>query len=105
MAKNTGRGHRNGSGDNRTQFRTPHGNWAKRDARTGRIMGQKTTGGPFKSVAREPDERRDQTCTRAVVRFSTALSMPTCICRFATSNATEPRKGSRIFNAISQSMK
>lgn len=59
MAKNTGNGSRRGSVDNRTQFQTPNGNWAKRDTETGRIMDQKQDGTPFKGVAKEPDGRRD----------------------------------------------
>lgn len=59
MAKNTGRGHRRGAVDDRTQFKGPGGNWVKRDRNTGRIMDQKTSGGPFKGVAKEPDGRQD----------------------------------------------
>lgn len=59
MAKNTGNGSRRGSVDNRTQTQNPvNGNWTKRDTETGRFMDQKTTGGPFKGVAKEPDGRR-----------------------------------------------
>lgn len=58
MAKNTGKGHRNGSVSGRTQFQAPNGNWVKRDAATGRFMDQKTTGGKFAGVAREKDGRR-----------------------------------------------
>jgi hypothetical protein len=58
MAKNTGNGFRRGSVDNRTQFQTPQGNWAKRDTETGRIMDQKQDGKPFKGVAKEVDDRR-----------------------------------------------
>lgn len=38
MAKNTGKGRRNGAVRNRSEFRTPSGGWAKRDTKTGRIM-------------------------------------------------------------------
>jgi len=53
MAKNTGDGFRRGAVSDRSQFLAPNGNWVKRDANTGRIMDQKTTGGPFKGVRRE----------------------------------------------------
>lgn len=58
MARNTGSGHRIGSVKGRTQFTAPNGNAVKRDSATGRIVGQKTTPGPYKGVAREPDGRR-----------------------------------------------
>jgi hypothetical protein len=53
MAKNTGNGYRKGAVDNRSQFKTASGNWAKRNTATGRIMDQKTSGGSFKGVRRE----------------------------------------------------
>ncbi|WP_198536630.1 hypothetical protein [Paenibacillus sp. DMB5] len=53
MAKNTGDGYRKGAVTDRSQFQTPNGNWAKRDAETGRIMDQKTSGGTFKGVRKE----------------------------------------------------
>ncbi|WP_255451181.1 hypothetical protein [Conexibacter sp. W3-3-2] len=37
----------------RSQFKTPSGNWAKRDTETGRILDQKADGTPFKGVRRE----------------------------------------------------
>ncbi|MGI9140366.1 MAG: hypothetical protein ACR2GJ_04580 [Gemmatimonadaceae bacterium] len=59
MAKNTGDGHREGSVDDRTQFETPSGHNAKRDAETGEIMDVKTTDkSKFKGVAEEKDDRR-----------------------------------------------
>ena len=59
MAKNTGKGYRKGSVDDRTQFETPSDNNAKRDAETGEIMDIKTTDeSKFKGVAEEPDDRR-----------------------------------------------
>lgn len=58
MAKNTGDDHRIGSVNDRTQTQAPNGNWVKRDADNGRFMDQKTSGGPFKGVAKEPDGRR-----------------------------------------------
>lgn len=58
MAKNTGQGFRRGSVDNRTQVKTPGGNFVKRDAGTGRFMDQKAGGKPFKGVAHEKDGRR-----------------------------------------------
>lgn len=60
MAKNGARGGgRKGSVTNRTQFRHPNGNWVKRDRTTGRFVDQKTSPGPFKGVAQEPDHRQD----------------------------------------------
>ncbi len=60
MAKNTGKGYRAGSVDNRTQFKNPvTGNWTKRDTETGRIMDVKSDDKPFKGVAKEVDDRRD----------------------------------------------
>jgi hypothetical protein len=58
MAKNApaGDNRRRGSVRDRTQFQH-NGVWFKRDARTGQILGGKTTG-PYKGVAREPDGRR-----------------------------------------------
>lgn len=53
MATNTGRGFRRGAVTGRSQVRTPGGNWAKRDARTGRFMDQKQDGSSFKGVRRE----------------------------------------------------
>ena len=59
MAKNTGKGSRIGSVDDRTQFKTPSGHSAKRDTETGQIMDVKTSDKkPFKGVAQEPDKRR-----------------------------------------------
>lgn len=59
MAKNTNKGFRRGSVDNRTQFQLPNGLWAKRDVTTGRIIDVKTSDdSPFKGVAREEDDRR-----------------------------------------------
>ena len=37
----------------RSQFKGPNGNWAKRDAKTGRVMDQKQDGTPFKGVTKE----------------------------------------------------
>jgi hypothetical protein len=58
MATNTGSGHRKGSVNNRTQTKTPGGNYVKRNAGTGRFMDQKAGGKPFKGVAKEKDGRR-----------------------------------------------
>ena len=58
MAKNTGKGHRKGSVNDRTQTQTPSGNWVKRDTTTGRFIDQKQGGEPFKGVAKEKDGRR-----------------------------------------------
>lgn len=61
MAKNGSKGGgRKGSVTNRTQFRHPQtGKWVKRDRITGQIIDRKTTRGPFKGVAKEPDGRQD----------------------------------------------
>ena len=55
MAKNApaGDGHRIGAVRDRSQFKTPSGDWAKRNATTGRIMDVKSDGKPFKGVRRE----------------------------------------------------
>ncbi len=55
MATNKNRhdGHREGAVRERSQFRTPSGDWAKRDAKTGRILDVKSDGDPFKGVRRE----------------------------------------------------
>ncbi len=52
MATNppSGDGHRNGAVRNRSQFKSPSGNWVKRDSGTGRFMDQKLDGKPFKGV-------------------------------------------------------
>jgi len=57
MAKNTGSNFRRGAVTARTQFQRPDGNWQKRDERSGRMMGAKDDGTPFKGVAKEPDGR------------------------------------------------
>jgi hypothetical protein len=54
VAKNGPRGGgRIGAVRGRSQFKAPNGNWAKRDAKTGRIMDQKQDGTPFKGVTKE----------------------------------------------------
>ncbi|HRL22921.1 MAG TPA: hypothetical protein PLP85_14225 [Alcaligenes sp.] len=59
MTKNTGDKHRDGSVKNRTQLSNPvNNNLTKRDTTTGRFIEQKTSGGPFKGVAKEVDKRR-----------------------------------------------
>jgi len=59
MAENTGKGSRDGSVTDRTQFETESGHNAKRDAKTGKILDVKTTDKDnFKGVAEEPDKRR-----------------------------------------------
>ena len=60
MAKNPPNGAgRRGSVKDRTQFQHPNGNWVKRDRTTGQIIDQKTTPGPYKGIAKEPDRRQD----------------------------------------------
>jgi hypothetical protein len=46
-------GHREGAVRDRSQFQTPSGDWAKRDAKTGRILDVKEDGDPFKGVRKE----------------------------------------------------
>lgn len=64
MASNTGKDHRIGSVDDRTQSRNPvTGNWTKRDRgpdseTAGEWLDTKVDGEPFKGVAKEPDGRR-----------------------------------------------
>ncbi|MEN5228631.1 hypothetical protein [Brevundimonas naejangsanensis] len=57
MGKNTGEGYRKGAVRGRTQFQHQNGDWQKRDEHTGEFMERKSTPGPFKGVAREPDGR------------------------------------------------
>ena len=52
MAKNTGRGHRQGAVRNRSQFRH-NGAYFKRDATTGRILNGKADGTRHKGVREE----------------------------------------------------
>lgn len=60
MAKNTGKGYRQGSVNDRTQVQNPNtGQWVKRDTETRRFMDVKEDGKPFKGVAKEVDDRRD----------------------------------------------
>lgn len=51
--KNKSDGHREGAVKGRSQFKTPSGNSAKRDAKTGRIMDVKSDKKPFKGVRQE----------------------------------------------------
>lgn len=53
VAKNTGQGARVGAVRGRSQFKAPNGNYVKRDADTGRIVSQKTSGGKYKGVRKE----------------------------------------------------
>lgn len=57
MGKNTGEGYRRGAVRSRTQFQQPNGDWQKRDESTGQLMERKSSPGPFKGVAKEPDGR------------------------------------------------
>ncbi len=67
MAKNTGKGSREGSVKNRTQVKNPQtGDFVKRNenkesSKTGEFMAVKKDGEPFKGVAKEPDGRRTST--------------------------------------------
>lgn len=54
MAKNSGRGHRNGAVRQRSQVRNPKTKvWIKRDSETGRFIDGKANGQPFKGVTKE----------------------------------------------------
>lgn len=57
MGKNTGSGFRKGAVTGRTQFQRENGEWQKRNERTGEFMERKSSPGPFKGVAKEPDGR------------------------------------------------
>lgn len=57
MATNTGKGYRQGAVKSRTQFQQPNGDWQKRNEHGGQFMERKSSEGPFKGVAREPDGR------------------------------------------------
>ncbi len=61
MAKNTGKNHRIGSIDARTQIKNPKTDlWIKRSRKDdGKFMDVKSDGEPFKGVAKEPDGRRN----------------------------------------------
>lgn len=54
MAKNAPKGPgRRGQVTGRSQFKTPAGNYAKRNTSTGRIMSQKAGTAPYKGVRKE----------------------------------------------------
>lgn len=53
MAKNTGRGSRQGAVTGRSQVRTSSGTWVKRDTSTGRFVEAKKSGGSFKGIRKE----------------------------------------------------
>lgn len=57
MARNTGNNYRQGSVKGRTQFQHENGDWQKRNEGNGQFMERKSSEGPFKGVAREPDGR------------------------------------------------
>lgn len=57
MAKNTGDDYRRGAVTGRTQFQHSNGDWQKRNERNGQFMERKSSEGPFKGVAKEPDGR------------------------------------------------
>jgi hypothetical protein len=52
VAKNTGKGYREGAVRDRSQVETPVG-WVKRDGETGRFLDVKSDGEPFKGVRKE----------------------------------------------------
>jgi hypothetical protein len=54
MARNTGKGYREGEVRERSQILNPKtGDWVKRDSETGRFDGVKKNGEPFKGVRKE----------------------------------------------------
>jgi hypothetical protein len=54
MAKNTGKGYRQGPVDDRSQTQNPRtGQFVKRDAATGKFIDVKQDGTPFKGVRKE----------------------------------------------------
>ena len=57
VGKNTGEGYRKGAVRGRTQFQHENGEWQKRDEGAGQFMERKSSSGPFKGVATEPDGR------------------------------------------------
>lgn len=57
MAKNTGNDFRRGAVTGRTQFQQSNGDWQKRNEGNGQFMERKSSPGPFKGVAKEPDGR------------------------------------------------
>jgi hypothetical protein len=59
VAKNTGKGYREGAVRDRSQLETPAG-WTKRDSETGRFMDVKSDGEPFKGVRREHPDSADE---------------------------------------------
>jgi len=59
MAKNTGKGYRKGSVNDRSQVQNPKTDqWVKRGP-DGKFMDVKDDGTPFKGVAKEKDGRKD----------------------------------------------
>ena len=61
MAKNTDKGFRKGSVDDRSQLNLDpkNGKFVKRDRESGEFMDIKKDDQPFKGVAHEPDKRQD----------------------------------------------
>jgi len=54
MATNTNKDHRDGAVKNRVQVLNPAtGKWVKLDTKTGRIMDQKKTPGPYKGIRKK----------------------------------------------------
>jgi hypothetical protein len=62
MAKNTDKGFRKGSVDDRSQLNLDpkNGKFVKRDRETGEFIDIKEDDKPFKGVANEPDRRQDK---------------------------------------------
>ncbi len=58
MAKNTGKGSREGAVRDRSQLHNPHTDrWVKRDTYTGRFIDQKADREPFRGIRREVPEK------------------------------------------------
>lgn len=59
MAKNTGKGHRDGAVKDRTQVHNPKNDtWVKRGD-DGKFMDQKADPKPFKGITKEPVKKKD----------------------------------------------
>ncbi|PSL39241.1 hypothetical protein CLV49_2875 [Labedella gwakjiensis] len=53
MAKNTGRGTRQGSVTGRSQVKNSSGTWVKRDTSSGQFLAAKKSGGSFRGIRPE----------------------------------------------------
>ncbi len=74
MAKNTGRGYREGEVRDRSQVYNPvTKTWTKRDAETGEFMGGKEDGDPYKGVRKETTENQRRSLVIARLLFPQGL--------------------------------